>query len=227
MKKIRFVIGTRKSQNDFFIKTATGKSIPLVSLPFVELRLFPGGNIGLPAVYNIALEESINDPATLIFMHDDIHLLDYFYAEKIFEGLNKFDVIGIAGNKRRMAKQPSWAFIDDKFTWDDKENLSGIVGHGSSFPPSNLSIYGPSCQEVKLLDGLMLAVHSEKLIRHQIRFDEEFDFHFYDLDFCRQIEKNNLTMGTWPISVIHESGGDYGNISWKRGYEKYLKKWVS
>ncbi|MHB1676709.1 MAG: glycosyltransferase [Sulfuriferula sp.] len=225
MKKIRFVIGTRKSQNDFFTTTATGKSIPIFPLPFVELRLFPNNDIGLSTIYNIAIEESRNDPAILIFMHDDIHLLDYFWADQIVNSLNKFDVVGLAGNKRRVSKQPAWAFVDDKFTWDDRENLSGVVGHGTSFPPSNLNVFGPLYQEVKLLDGLMLAMYSETLINQEIRFDEIFDFHFYDLDFCRQIEQKKLKMGTWPLSVIHESAGNFGSDSWKSGYQKYLDKW--
>lgn len=227
MKKIRFVIGTRKNQNEFFTGTASGKSIPLVQRPLVELRLFPENRRGLSEIYNIAIEESINDPAILVFMHDDIHLLDFFWADKVVDSLDQFDMVGLAGNKRRLPKQPSWAFVDDRFTWDDKINLSGTVGHGSSFPPSNLSIFGPAFQEVKLLDGLMLAVHSQNLISNQIRFDERYDFHFYDLDFCRQLEANNLRMGTCALSVIHESGGSFGSDSWRRGYEKYLEKWES
>ena len=225
MNKIRFVIGTRKSKNDFFLKTATGKSISLYPLPHVELRLFSNNDDGLSTIYNIAIEESRNDPAILIFMHDDIHLLDYFWADRIVDSLNKFDVVGLAGNKKRISKQPSWAFIDEKFTCDNRENLSGVVGHGTSFPPSNVSVFGPCYQEVKLLDGLMVAVYSETLIKNEIRFDEIFDFHFYDLDFCRQVEQKNLRMGTWPLSVIHESGGNFGSEDWKLGYQKYLKKW--
>jgi hypothetical protein len=225
MEKIRFVVATRETKDDFFSKTATGKSIPIRNIENVELKLFTSNQDGLAKIYNQAIEESINDPAILIFMHDDIHLLDYFWAECISNALTKFQVVGIAGNKRRVPRQPSWAFIDDKFSWDEKTNLSGVVGHGTSFPPTNLSVYGPSNQEVKLLDGLLLASHSKTLIDNDVRFDEKFDFHFYDLDFCRTIESKSLTMGTCQISVTHESGGSFGSESWKKGYEIYLEKW--
>jgi hypothetical protein len=34
-------------------------------------------------------------------------------------------------------------------------------------------------------------------------------------------------MGTWTISVIHQSGGNFGTPSWQAGYAKYLEKWQS
>lgn len=131
----------------------------------------------------------------------------------------------MAGNKRRVNGQPSWAFVDQKLKWDDQENLSGIVGHGAGFPPSSLDIFGPPFQEVKLLDGVLFAAFSETLIKNHIRFDEKFKFHFYDLDFCRQAEIRGVTMGTIPLSLIHESGGSFGSDDWKLSYQNYLQKW--
>lgn len=223
--KIRLVIATRESQDDFFKKTATGRSFSIYKFPFLEFRLFPNNKNGLSSLYNIAISESINDPAILIFIHDDVHMLDYYWVDQILSALNQFDVVGLVGNKRRVSKQPSWAFVDEKLTWDKRENLSGIVGHGKSFPPSNLSFFGPPCQEVKLLDGLMLIADSKTLIKNHIKFDERFDFHFYDLDFCRLIEKKGLKMGTWSLPVIHESSGNFGSKSWSLGYQKYIEKW--
>ena len=223
--KIKLVIATRESESDFFEKTALGRSLSIYKYPFLEIRLFPNNTIGLPSLYNIAISESINDPAILVFIHDDVHILDYFWVSQMLDALEQFDVVGLAGNKRRVAKQPAWAFIDNKFTWDNSENLSGIVGHGKGFPPENLAIFGPPRQEVLLLDGLMLIVDSVTLMQNNIIFDEQFDFHFYDLDFCRQLEQKGLKMGTWSISVIHESGGNFGSEGWSRGYQKYIEKW--
>jgi GT2 family glycosyltransferase len=100
-----------------------------------------------------------------------------------------------------------------------------VVGHGAGFPPKKICTYGPSGQEVKLLDGLMLVAHSETLIRHRLQFDEQFPFHFYDMDLCRQAEAQGVKMGTWPISVVHESAGNFRSESWQQGYAQYLKKW--
>jgi hypothetical protein len=32
-------------------------------------------------------------------------------------------------------------------------------------------------------------------------------------------------MGTWPVAVIHESGGAANSESWRAGYAVYLEKW--
>jgi hypothetical protein len=224
---IRLVCATRESRDNFATKTALGRSLALYKWPFIDLRLFPDNAAGLPSVYNTVLRESFDDPALLVFIHDDIHLLDFFWPERIIAGLNKFDIIGLAGNKRRVPRQPGWLHIDDKFTRDAPENLSGVVSHGKAWPAQGINYYGPPGVEVKVMDGLLLAAHSETLRSQRVLFDETFDFDFYDLDFCRQAERRKLRMGTWPIQVMHESDGAFGSPSWRRGYEKYLAKWQS
>jgi hypothetical protein len=223
--KVKLIVATRASEQDFYIKTATGRSLAFHMPPFLEVRLFPNNTEGLPALYNRAIRESSEDPATLIFAHDDLHILDFYWVHRVVEGLNNFSVIGLAGNRRRVPKQPSWAFIDTNFTWDAPENLSGVVGHGTGFPPSNLSIFGAPRQQVALLDGLLLASESKTFLENNLTFDERFKFHFYDLDFCRQAELKNITCGTWDLSLIHESGGSFGSDAWKASYQQYLEKW--
>jgi hypothetical protein len=193
----------------------------------VELRLFPSNSTGLSTLYNRALRDAASDPAILIFVHDDVYLFDFFWPNHIHEGLRSFDVVGLAGNKRRVAGQPAWRFLDDRLTKDDKENLSGIVAHGAHWPPDYVSYYGHPYQPVKLLDGLLLASASETLISKNITFDERFDFHFYDLDFCRQAELKNLRLGTCSVSALHASDGQFGTPKWRAGYVEYLKKWQS
>lgn len=223
--KVRLIVATRESRENFFSNTATGRSFSLNFFNFVELTLHDRNSEGLPVLYNRAIESAKNDPAILVFIHDDVHLCDFYWANQVVNSLAHFHLVGLAGNRRRLPNQPSWAFVDDKFNWDAMDNLSGVVGHGKGFPPSNLCVFGNPGQEVKLLDGVMLIAHSEILIKHDIRFDERFDFHFYDLDLCRQAEKNGLKIGTWPMSIIHESGGSFDSPSWQTAYRKYLEKW--
>jgi len=226
LPKIRLVCATRETQESFFNNTALGKSCKLYSfLPVLEIRLFSENTLGLPLLYNQAINEAKNNPAILVFVHDDVHLADFFWCDHLIRGLNQFQIIGLAGNKRRVPRQPAWAFIDEQFTWDARENLSGVVGHGPGFPCSNISAFGPSGQAVKLLDGLLIASHSQTLLDHGLYYDEQFDFHFYDVDFCREAEVRGVTMGTYPISVVHESGGAFGTPSWRLAYAKYLQKW--
>lgn len=74
---------------------------------------------------------------------------------------------------------------------------------------------------------MLLAARSDILLSKQIFFDERFDFHFYDMDFCRQLEAHGLRMGTCMVSVVHESTGSYSSPGWIGAYRKYLDKWQS
>ncbi|MGO9993432.1 MAG: glycosyltransferase [Steroidobacteraceae bacterium] len=225
--KFRIVCATREPREQFGTKTALGRSLALYPFPFVDVRVFPNNSAGLPTVYNTILRESALDPAILIFIHDDVHLLDLYWPDRIVQGLNEFDIIGVTGNTRRVPQQPSWRYLDDKFTRDDAQHLSGAIAHGSGWPAAQVSYYGIIGRAVKLLDGVMLAARSETLLSRNVLFDEAFNFHFYDLDFCRQAERQQLRMGTWPIPIVHESGGSLGAPGWRQAYAQYLAKWQS
>jgi hypothetical protein len=226
MKPIRFVCGTRCSREQFSNETALGRSLKLYAhLPGIQLQLFDNNTRGLSSIYNAAIDDAKQQPAILVFVHDDVWLNDFFWAERIRESLAGFDVVGLAGNLRRVPRQPAWAFATPDLRWDERKYLSGTVGHGKGFPCDIASTFGPSGQECKLLDGLLLIADSETLVRSGLRFDEQFKFHFYDMDFCRQAELKGLRMGTWPLSVVHESGGAFGSPSWRENYALYLGKY--
>jgi len=226
-EKFRFVCATRHSRDEFLARSPLGRSLALFRSPFIELTLFENNRTGLPRLYNQAIRHAAVDPAILLFIHDDIHLCDFFWPYHVLDGLRFFEIVGLAGNKRRLPRQPSWYFVDQDFNADQPENFSGIVAHGNGFPPANVSNYGMPSQEVKLLDGLLLVVRSQTLHQHALTFDERFEFHLYDMDFCRQAEVKGLRMGTWTLSVIHESGGGFDSPSWREACVAYFEKWGS
>jgi GT2 family glycosyltransferase len=223
--RVKVVCATRESPERFYTATATGRSLALYRVAPSDVLLYANNKRGLPAVYNEAIDACARDPAVLLFVHDDVHLCDFYWQSKLLQALGRFDVVGLAGNKRRVPRQPAWAFVDDKLTWDGREHLSGVVGHGKGFPPGNLSIFGQPGKQVKLLDGVFLAARSSTLVERGVRFDERFAFHLYDMDFCRSCEAAALQLGTWSISLIHESGGNFGSPSWRAAYAAYLEKW--
>lgn len=228
--KIRFVVGTRCSSEDFPTKTMTGRMLAFYNFPFVEVALYPDNSAGLSTIYNREILKAKDSPAILVFAHDDIYLTDLYWPNRLIEGLEQFDVLGVAGNKQWTPGQPSWAFKaieEGNLIWDDKLNLSGIVAHGDGFPPKNISKYGSTGQEVEVLDGVLLAAYSQKLIERGVLFDPQFMFDFYDLDFCRSARKAQLTLGTWPLSIVHQSGGNFASQSWKTAYDQFLRKWTS
>jgi hypothetical protein len=219
---IRIVSATRETV-ELFDETMLGRSISYFSRYFnVELLVESENKQSICKVYNEAIEFSKNNPAILVFVHDDVMILDPFWNKILRNSLQKFDIIGLAGSTRRHPKQTCWCkkniFLEE---FEDEKYLSGIVSHGTKFPPNPEGIrkYGEIGKECKLMDGLFLAIDSRKLIDKNLRFDERFDFHFYDLDFCRQAEILNLTMGTAPISVIH---GSVGNLSTSKHVDNYM-----
>ena len=238
MEKIRIVSATRETTEGFLAKTALGQSLTyylqqnklyqtVQNFGYeISTLIFPQNTAGLPLVYNRAIEAAATDPAILVFIHDDVYLCDYYWGEQLLQALHTFDIVGLVGNRRRLPKQAAW-HDDGVSVFNNSENLSGAIAHGSGFPSPglNITIFGPPRQEVKLLDGLLLAARSETLLRTGLRFDPRFSFHFYDLDFCRQAEIRQLRMGTWSISVVHESAGDGGNQSYDEAYQAYLEKY--
>lgn len=223
---IRVICATKGSLEDFK-NSNTGKSlISSCQVTSAELKLFSSNTQGLSQVYNQAIDESLSSPAILVFVHDDVMITDFFWGSRVRTGLQLFDVVGVVGNKRRVPNQPGWIMVDMQGALDSFSNLSGSIGQGDFFPPKKLDYFGPSNQECKLMDGVFLAASSETLNLYGLRFDPQFQFHFYDIDFCRSAEHLGVKMGTVDLSVIHQSYGQL-NDQWLHSYQLYLKKWQS
>ena len=225
-KVFRIVSGTRVSPGAFETETALGRSLRMFrSYQNLQTEIYYNNSEGLSTIYNRSIRNAVRNPAILVFVHDDVYLADVTWLDKVQRALELFDIVGMAGNKRRIPYQPGWAFIDTQWTWDNSENLSGTVGHGEF--PGEFSVYGPAHQSCKLLDGVMLICDSRTLTDHNLFLDPQFQFHFYDLDFCRQAELKGLKMGTASAKIIHQSGGAFGSEAWCAAYERYLKKYGS
>lgn len=223
--RIHVVSATRRTRESFWQEGALGLSLKRLAgddrlLPWIAYE----NSEGLPDIYNQLISPSVPAGA-VVFIHDDVWLDDAFFVDRIFEALTHFDVIGLAGNRRRVPGQPAWAFPDQSFAWDERQYLSGLVGHGDQ-AFGRITRYGQTPAACELLDGIMLAAHTDTLIAHDCRFDPRFKFHFYDLDFCRTARQKGLRLGTWPLSVTHQSGGAFGTESWQGGLQDYLAKWT-
>ncbi|GAP36441.1 glycosyltransferase [Piscinibacter sakaiensis] len=223
---IRIVSATRLSESQFWHRSALGRSLKSWTLhPRVSVRLRFANAAGLPEVYNEALHEA-DAPDVLVFVHDDVWLNDTEWIDKLASAFAQFDVVGVAGNRRRLPRQASWAFrkLDaDGAEWDHP-HLSGAVAHGEQ-ASGPLSVYGAAPAECELLDGVFLAVHRPTMLRSGVAFDPRFRFHFYDLDLCRSARRAGLRLGTWPITLTHQSGGSFGSEAWQQGRDAYFAKW--
>lgn len=223
---IEIVSATRLSQEEFWTTSALGISLKRLAY---DARLVPqisfSNRRGLPEIYNERITAA-GGHEMLVFVHDDVWIDDFFLADHVKHGLGVFDIIGIAGNRRRVANQPAWTFIDDKFTWDDRSNLSGCVAHGKQ-PFGPIAAFGPVPAECELLDGVFLAAKKSTLMTKGVIFDPRFDFHFYDMDFCRSAREKGLRLGTWNIALTHQSGGAFNSDPWLEKRDAYRSKWGS
>ena len=220
---LRIVAATELTEDEYRAKRALPPSIERVGFDGGVLPVVAFENTGpLAHVFNEALAEA-DDEDTILFTHDDVWFDDFFLIHRLEEALERFDVVGLAGNGVRVPRQWSW-FSGAKPELRAWESLSGAVAHGDSFG-GNVSYFGPTPQTVQVMDGVFLAARVEKLRSAGVEFDPRFAFHFYDLDFCRSCEKTGLRMGTWPIAVTHASTGAYGTPEWTAAYHVYLAKW--
>ncbi len=222
--RIHLVSATRRDKDDFWQGSALGLSLRRFA---GDARLVPWiayeNRRGLPEIYNEVIGRSEAD-GLLVFIHDDVWIDDLFFAERLLAGCQVYDVVGVAGNRRRAAGQPGWAFPDMTLQWDDPANLSGMIGHGQQ-PFGRVTRYGPVPAECELLDGVLLAARARALRENGCRFDPRFRFHFYDIDFCRTARAAGLRLGTWPIGMTHQSGGAFGTETWLEGLRTYRVKW--
>lgn len=205
--------------NEFIQRSPLAASVNRIAVAAeVRVDLRASNTLGLSEVYNVALAEA-EAGETILFVHDDVWIDDWQMPVRLDEALERFDVVGLAGTRRRLPKQGAWLFTDLSWTFDTGW-LSGAVSHDGNVTP-----YGPTPERVVLLDGLFLAAKVSTLREANVAFDPQFTFHFYDLDFCRSCEAAGLSMGTWPIAANHASAGSFGSPEWTRAYERYLAKW--
>ena len=216
------------TEKSFWTESAMGTSLKKLKSTTSEIswNISFENKEGLSKIYNQAVDRARKN-TVLVFVHDDVWLDEKSFIESVHTGLQRFDVIGVAGNTRRLRGQIAWPFKsieNGEFVWD-WGNLSGAVWHANKGHPPMLSEYGGMPARCELLDGVFIAAQTKVLKGRKVRFDEKFDFHFYDLDFCRTARKAGLILGTWKISLIHESGGSFGSEAWSKNRDLYLLKW--
>ena len=228
MKEILLVCATRRTRADFRRSAplfASLKKLRKLSTK-VSSRIAYQNRQGLGTIYNRYLQPRYADKI-LVFVHDDARIEDLFIVEKLNHAIQEFDVIGLAGNQQPDPNALSW--------FDPTRPLAGFVAHPNPEQggrPSQretvfVSSYGPTPARCGLLDGVFLAVNTEKVISSGVRFDEQFEFHFYDLDFCLSCLAKGLRMATWPIWIVHQSGGSFNSPDWKRAARLYKRKWIA
>ncbi len=220
MTTLRLISTTRQDANAFRKETLLGQSLQhpvhsglLRSVAFDNRR-------GLPEVYNTALLQ--HQEELLLFCHDDLALPPTPLEPLIEHSLTHFDIVGLAGNRRDQG-HVAWHVRPDGLGWDYPYLRGQSISGSTSHPIKN--VRGLCDVPVALIDGAFIAVQRNRLLEQGVRFDEQFRFHFYDLDLCRQARKHELRLGVIRLDCLHQSGGAFGHPAWIEQAKLYCTKW--
>jgi GT2 family glycosyltransferase len=202
MKDIKIISATRHMCNAYD-KTLIFKSIDKLEC---EYKIECDNTKSLASVYNTHIIDK-NKDKILVFSHDDSLIEDLFLQEKLNESIKEFDIVGVAGIKPNITlKAPAlWHLMGDR------SQLTGAVAHftGKDDKERFVTNFGTTPERTILLDGVLLAINTENILKSGLKFDETnpAKFHFYDLDFCLSANRLGLKCGTYPIFLTHRSHG--------------------
>lgn len=223
---IEVVSATRMTEAEFWQKAALGLSLRRLAgdggrlVPHVTYE----NRTGLSALCNARIRAG-GDDEIFVFIHDDVWIDDSFFADRVLDGLGQFDVIGIAGTTKQVPGQAGFVLPDGAAADAALESLSGRVSSGE-YPFAPVRALGPVPAACEFLDGVFLAARKGTLRSRGVFFDPRFDFHFYDVDFCRTARAQGLRLGTWPICLTHQAPtGAYDSAAWHALHNVYRAKW--
>lgn len=214
MKPLVIVCATPRS-TETFKETLLAKSLSLFPSNSIK-HIVHNNTHGLPYVYNQAMATyKDGDIEGYILIHDDVRVEDAFLEQKLVYGWSKAPILGIAGASQFNVEKPYWGSAGAAF-------YSGCVWHHEGDQLKAHS-FGPTPGRCIVMDGLFLAVRKDV----QVKFDERFTFHMYDLDYCLQCHEAGHVMMTIPLHVFHGSHGSFESTAWYDSAEVFKDKWCS
>jgi len=219
----QLVSATRLEEGAFWSDTLLGRSLRQPQHRQLVARIHFANRQPLADAYNAAINAAPAG-AVLVFCHDDVDLGPEPLGPQLEVALARFDLVGVAGNQRHQRGQVGW-WLDPRSGGWDHPFLSGALRHGTP-EAAELTVYGPTPMPVQLLDGVFLTARAETLQRSGVRFDPRFAFHYYDLDVCRSARHAGMSLGTWPLPLLHASGGEPWGETWEEHQRAYLRKWA-
>ena len=212
---IEIIVPTIKTKDDY-INSTIYKCLSNVIEKNVECRVtvVPENKRGFCELYNQFIETTAAD--ILIFMHDDLEIHDHFFIDKIIKAHEKYDIVGLAGSASQQYTSsctPAWHLCMDK-----REDGRGFLSHqipayvgGYPFPYINSSFYGPTPAPVVFVDGVFTSFNVNKIRESNVKFNEKYTFHHYDMSMCADACKVGLSIGVTPIFGIHHGLGDFNS----------------
>jgi hypothetical protein len=220
-----FISCTKTNKENSTILEESIQALPLdIS---TELFMFRDNKESLSKMYNRFIDENISyyeKDTAIVFIHDDVYINCSDINHRLEEGLNQYDVVGLAGATRAEIKPPGlWHLMCDKIYH------RGAVAHSISkntIKPNYITSFGPMPDRVLLIDGLFIATTPKVLKNTKFNEANPSRFHYYDLDFSLECNENKYKIGVCDIPVIHMSPGlSKTDGEWEKGRDWFLSKW--
>jgi GT2 family glycosyltransferase len=224
MKELLIVACTKESNLDKVpLGSTVWKQKHMHNSVFTDVEVIANNTKGLSECYNKILRDDdiVNNYSVVLFVHDDVELEDINLKDKLLN--SPYDVTGLAGAKMFNKDVP-------KLAWHlaaPREMQVGEVAHCHEGKVWT-TVFGPTKSRALTLDGLFLAVKPKVLREKGLEFDENFNFHFYDLAFCMRANQKRVTCGVLPIRVVHHGLGDSMlTEDWEQSNIKFRKAYCS
>ena len=173
--------------------------------------------VGLPKAYNDALSgvhDDLDGYDAVLFCHDDVVLTDIQMGRKIEAAKDRgLDIIGVAGGK---GWRPPFGMnpLEVPMGWwsaaGSQFGLNGYIIHAPEGHPQFATAYGPTPARTLTLDGCFVCFMNDglkALSDGRLKWNENYDFDFYDMALAMDAYRLGLKVGVEPIVVTHGSMG--------------------
>lgn len=229
MSEFKFIIPRHNDQKFQTFAEPSLKKINSVCLQVQDKdkdkpeNIFRKYNAGIEALF----QSGLNDDDVIIFVHEDVAIMDNLFKEKIeLLFIEKPDVaiVGIAG-AIELTEQGGW--------WMNTPNNmrghliqgkdGGNIGEGFHLQKGPVGYF----DDVVCVDGCMI-ITKGKFIKEGLRFDDltYIGNDFYDIDFCFKAKEMGYKIAVADILIFHASSGmGVFTDSWKDAKDRFIKKW--
>jgi GT2 family glycosyltransferase len=221
-----FVVATQHPREKAEIDIPVVKSLIKLYDENIGVITFYENKEGLSAINNQVIKAALNNRSKVqyfIFIHDDVEIRDFNILETLENSFKQFDVIGLAGTTKISFKSPMIAWHASP-----KECWRGGVAHPQQYKDKTVTYfnsYGIYDAQVLTIDGLFIAVKKE-VFEAGVRFNESFNFDFYDMSFCLNAREKGFKVGVAPIFCLHHShGAGIYDITYTEAQKKFIEEY--
>lgn len=225
MKKVVIISCTRKFQEESNKLSIYRSFVDGKFSTFADLDIIWNNSDGMPKCYNSKLQKyKDSDYEFAVFVHDDVYIDDMKLYEKLNEAHSRYgyEIVGLAGGLNPRITNPAlWHIMTER------NQQRGEVAHPCSQNQVMTTSFGPTPSRVAIADGLFFAVHLKSLKNKNWKFNENYNFHHYDIASCIDANRAGIKIGVYPIHAIHQSPGllSIHDKMWSESNEKFLKEY--